>query len=71
MIKNTLIYCVKNEFNPTSEVQNIENGVFQNTPFGIAQTDTKQQMAVFQIVVKVASGHSLESPTAILTEQFP
>ena len=29
----TLIYCVENEFNPTSEVQNIENGVFQNAPF--------------------------------------
>ena len=26
--KITLIYCVENEFNPTSEVQNIENGVF-------------------------------------------
>ena len=31
--KITLIYSVKNAFNPTSEVQNIENGVFQNTPF--------------------------------------
>ena len=31
--KITLIYSVKNGFNPTSEVQNIENGVFQNTPF--------------------------------------
>ena len=29
----TLIYCVENKFNPTSEVQNIENGVFQNAPF--------------------------------------
>ena len=27
--KITLIYCVKNEFNLTSEVQNIENGIFQ------------------------------------------
>ena len=38
MMKITLIYCVENAFNPTSEVQNIENGVFQNaqlanTPF--------------------------------------
>ena len=31
--KITLIYSVKNAFNPTSEVQNIENGVFQNAPF--------------------------------------
>ena len=29
--KITLTYCVKNVFNPTSEVQKIENGVFQNT----------------------------------------
>ena len=34
--KITLIYCVQNEFNPTSEVQNIENGVFQNAPFANA-----------------------------------
>ena len=27
------MYCVKNEFNPTCEVQNIENGVFQNEVF--------------------------------------
>ena len=32
--KITLIYSVKNAFNPTSEVKNIENGVFQNAPFG-------------------------------------
>ena len=31
--KIILIYSVKNAFNPTSEVQNIENGVFQNAPF--------------------------------------
>ena len=31
--KITLIYSVKNAFNPASEVQNIENGVFQNAPF--------------------------------------
>ena len=31
--KITLIYSVKNVFNPTSEVQNLENGVFQNVPF--------------------------------------
>ena len=36
--KITSIYCVKNSFNPTSKVQNIENGVFQyalftNAPF--------------------------------------
>ena len=31
--KITLIYSVKNEFNPTSEVQNIGNGAFQNAPF--------------------------------------
>ena len=31
--KSTLIYGVKNAFNPTSEVQNIENGVFQNALF--------------------------------------
>ena len=34
--KITLIYSVKNAFNPTSEVQNIENGVFQNAPFANA-----------------------------------
>ena len=34
--KITLIYSVKNAFNPTSEVQNIENGVFQNAPFASA-----------------------------------
>ena len=34
--KITLIYSVKNEFNPTSEVQNIGNGAFQNTPFANA-----------------------------------
>ena len=28
--KITLIYSVKNEFNPTSEIQNIGNGAFQN-----------------------------------------
>ena len=33
---STLIYSVKNAFNPTSEVQNIENGVFQNSPFANA-----------------------------------
>ena len=31
--KITLIYCVKNEFNPPSEVQNMGNGAFQNAPF--------------------------------------
>ena len=31
--KITLTYSVKNEFNPTSEVQNIGNGAFQNAPF--------------------------------------
>ena len=31
--KITLIYCVENDFNPTSETQNIENVVFQNVPF--------------------------------------
>ena len=31
--KITIIYNVKNVFNPTSEVQKIENGVFQNAPF--------------------------------------
>ena len=31
--KISLIYCVKNAFNPTSEVQNIENRVFQNALF--------------------------------------
>ena len=31
--KITLIYCVENAFNPTSEVQNIENRVFQNALF--------------------------------------
>ena len=29
----TLIYSVKNAFNPTSAVQNIENGMFQNALF--------------------------------------
>ena len=32
----TLLYSVENEFNPISEVQNIENGVFQNAPFANA-----------------------------------
>ena len=27
------MYSVKNEFNQTSEVQNIGNGAFQNAPF--------------------------------------
>ena len=31
--KITLIYSVRNEFNPTSEILNIENGVFQNAPY--------------------------------------
>ena len=31
--KITLIYSVKNEFNPTSEDLNIRNGAFQNAPF--------------------------------------
>ena len=31
--KITIIYCVKNEFNQTSEVQNIGNGAFQNALF--------------------------------------
>ena len=31
--KITLFFCVENMFNPTSEVQNIENVVFQNAPF--------------------------------------
>ena len=31
--KITLIYSVKNEYNPTSEVQNIGNGAFQIAPF--------------------------------------
>ena len=34
--KITLIYFVDNAFNPISEVQNIENGVFQNAPFANA-----------------------------------
>ena len=34
--KITLVYCVENEFNLTSEVQNIENGLFQNAPFANA-----------------------------------
>ena len=34
--KITLIYCVENGFNPTSEAQNIENKVFQNAPFANA-----------------------------------
>ena len=34
--KITLIYCVENEVDPTSEVQNIENGVLQNAPFANA-----------------------------------
>ena len=32
--KITLICSDENAFNPTSEAQNIENGVFQNAPFG-------------------------------------
>ena len=28
-----LVSCVVNEFNPTSEAQNIGNGAFQNAPF--------------------------------------
>ena len=35
--KITLIYSVKNAFDPTSEVQNIEFGVLQNAPFANAQ----------------------------------
>ena len=31
--KITLIHSVKNEFNPTSKVQNIGNRAFQNAPF--------------------------------------
>ena len=31
--KITLIYCVENGLNPTSEVQNVENGMFQNALF--------------------------------------
>ena len=31
--KITSMYSVKNEFNQTSEVQNIGNGAFQNAPF--------------------------------------
>ena len=34
--KITLIYGVKNEFNQTSEVQNIGNRAFQNVPFANA-----------------------------------
>ena len=34
--KITLIYSVKNTFNPTSEAQNIENRVLQNAPFANA-----------------------------------
>ena len=34
--KITLIYSVKNEFNPSSEVQNIGNRVFQNALFANA-----------------------------------
>ena len=48
--KITLIYCVENEFNPTSEVQNIENGVFQNAVIANAYL----QIAIYQIVVTVA-----------------
>ena len=36
MTKIILIYCVENDFNLTSEVQNIENGVFPNAPFANA-----------------------------------
>ena len=28
-----ILKCVENAFNPTFEVHNIENGVFQNAPF--------------------------------------
>ena len=49
--KITLIYSVKNAFNPTSEVQNNENGVFQNAPFANACL----QMGVFQTGITVAS----------------
>ena len=35
--KSTLIYCVKDEFNLTSEVLNIENRVFQNAAFANAR----------------------------------
>ena len=34
--KITSMDSVKNEFNPTSEVQNIGNGAFQNVPFANA-----------------------------------
>ena len=46
MTKITLIYSVKNAFNPTSEVHNIENGAFQNAQFADA----------FQTEITVASG---------------
>ena len=36
--KITLIYSIKNEFNPTSKVQNIGNGAFYNTQFSIFLT---------------------------------
>ena len=52
----TLIYCVENEFNLTSEVQNIENRVFQNALFANAPCF---QTAVFQTGITVPSGQCL------------
>ena len=50
--KITLIYCVENEFNLTSEVQNIENRVFQNAPFANAPFANGS----FPMVITVAYG---------------
>ena len=43
---------VVNEFNPNTEVQNIENRVFQNAPLVIPPL----QMPVFQMGITVTSG---------------
>ena len=58
--KTILIYCVENEFNPTSEVQNIENEVFQNAPFGNFQmggTVASGLKLVYQFL-----NHSIQNP---------
>ena len=53
--KITLIYSVKNEFNPTSEVQNIGNGAFQNAPFANIPF-ANEQTGCLQTVITVAYG---------------
>ena len=54
--KITLIYCVENAFNPTSEVQNIENRVFQNAPFVIGHFPNGDYSCLWAEVAKMSHG---------------